>query len=124
MANKILIIEDNQLTRELYEVVFKKDGFKVETAADGEEGLVKIQTGGHDLILLDIMLPKLDGLAILKELKRKPPQKANGPIVLLTNIAHDSVVDEALKNGASSFLVKSDYNPSELVTKVKTFIKA
>lgn len=119
MAHKLLVIEDNQLTRELYEFVFKKAGFVVDAAADGEIGLVKARQGGYDVILLDVMLPKLDGLGILKALKEKRPAKANGPIILLTNIAHDTVVNEALKNGAKSYLVKSEYDPKELVAKVK-----
>lgn len=123
MAQKVLIIEDNQLTRELYEVVFKKEGFEVDLASDGEIGLVKARSGGYDLVLLDVMLPKLDGLGILKALKEKPPTKSNGPIILLTNIAHDTIVAEALKNGAVSFLVKSEHNPSDLVAKVKTYLK-
>jgi len=83
---KILLIEDEAGIRQVYADVLKKEGYTVETAEDGEAGLEKIKTGGYSLILLDIMLPKMDGLAILTELKKKAPQEANGPIVLLTNL--------------------------------------
>lgn len=119
---KILIIEDDTYTRELYEEVLKEAGFDIESAVDGEEGLIKAQAGGYSLILLDIMMPKLDGIGVLKVLKEKAPQKANGKIVLLTNLAHDPVIKEAMSLGAKSYLIKSDLNPEEFVKKVKSLL--
>lgn len=121
MAKRILLIEDDEFTRELYEDVFKGAGFELESASDGEIGLTKARGGGYDVILLDVMMPKLDGLGVLKGLKTTPPAKSNGPILLLTNLAHDPVVKEALDSGAKDYMVKADYNPDELVEKVKTY---
>ena len=122
MSAKILLIEDDQFTRELYEDVFKNAGFTIDSAADGEAGLVKAKEGGYGLMLLDVMMPRLDGLGVLKGLKATPPKKANGPILLLTNLAHDPVIKEAMANGAKNFLVKADYNPDELIEKIKTYL--
>lgn len=122
MAKRLLLIEDDQFTRELYEDVFKGAGFEIESAPDGEMGLTKAREGGYDAILLDVMMPKLDGLGVLKGLKATPPKKANGPILLLTNLAHDPVVKEALATGAKDYLVKADFNPDELVEKIKTYL--
>lgn len=122
MAKRILLIEDDEFTRELYEDVFKGAGFELESAPDGEIGLTKAREGGYDVILLDVMMPKLDGLGVLKGLKTTPATKSNGPILLLTNLAHDPVVKEALATGAKDCMVKADYNPDELVEKVKTYL--
>ena len=119
---RLLLIEDDEFTRDLYKDVFTKAGFEGETAADGEEGVVKAREGSYKLILLDVMMPKLDGLGVLKALKASPAKSANGPILLLTNLAHDPVVTEAIQNGAKDSLVKADYNPDELVTKVKSYL--
>lgn len=120
---KILILEDDQYTRDVYQEVLTGAGYEVTTAVDGEEGLVKIKEGGYNLILLDMMMPKLDGLGVLTSLKDSPPKAANGPIILLTNLAHDPVINKALSLGAKSFLIKSDLNPDQLVAKVKELIK-
>ena len=121
MSTKILLIEDDEMIRSLYTDVFTKAGFKIDSAADGQEGLIKARVGGYNLILLDIMMPQLDGLGFLKELKDKPIKTPNGSIILLTNLAHDAVVKEALTAGAKDYIVKADYNPDELVEKIKSY---
>ena len=123
MNKKILIVEDDTYLRDLYEEVLKEDGFSVKIAVDGEEGLVTALEGGHDLILLDIMMPKLDGLGFLKSLKKKNALSKNGPIILLTNLAHDPVIKEGLDLGAKDFTVKSEITPDDLVKKVKDYLK-
>jgi len=120
-AKKILIIEDDTYIRELYEDIFKEKGFVIDSAVDGEEGLVKIKGGAYNLILLDIMLPKVDGLGVLKELKHA---KINhGPIVLLTNLGHDPIVKEGVNLGAVAYLIKSDLTPDQLIEKVIPLLK-
>jgi CheY-like chemotaxis protein len=119
---KILIIEDDQFTRDLYEEVLRQAGFGVETAIDGEAGLIKLTQGGWRAVLLDIMMPKMDGLQVLKELKAKPPQTPNGPIIVLTNLAQDPIVNEAVANGAKTYFLKSELNPDDLVEKVKSYL--
>ncbi|HLC94696.1 MAG TPA: response regulator [Patescibacteria group bacterium] len=116
---KILIIEDDLYIRDVYEEVLKEAGYDITTAVDGQEGVLKAQEGGFDLILLDVMMPKMDGLGVLAALRDKPAKAENGRIVMLTNLAHDSIIQEAQKLGAYSHLVKSSLNPDELVQKVK-----
>ena len=74
------------------------------------------------MILLDVMMPKLDGLGVLHGLQQNPPQNPNGPVILLTNLAQDEVVQEALKTGAKDFVIKSDLNPQELLTRLKSYL--
>ncbi len=122
MAAKILLVEDDQLVREVYEEALRGAGFDVEVAADGEQGLAKAKLGGGDLVLLDIMLPKMDGLGILRGLKQEPPPLKNGPILLLTNLSHDPVISQGMELGASAALIKSDIDPGLLIEAVKGYI--
>ncbi|OGD89842.1 hypothetical protein A3D07_02860 [Candidatus Curtissbacteria bacterium RIFCSPHIGHO2_02_FULL_42_15] len=118
---KILLVEDDQFARELYEEVLKDAGFEVNSAVDGLDGLAKIKIGGYDLILLDVMMPKMDGLDVLRSLINEPPAVKNGPIVLLTNLTNDPVIDTAYGLNAKGHLVKSDITPGELVDHVKKY---
>src|SRR3990167_10068689 len=118
---KILLVEDDQFTRELYDEVLKDAGFTVDTAVDGADGLSKMTLGGYALILLDVMMPKMDGLDVLRSLMNNPPKVKNGPIVLLTNLTNDPVIDTAYGLNAKGHLVKSDITPGELVEHVKKY---
>lgn len=122
MAKKILLIDDDTYIRELYEELLKKEGYELETAKDGEDGLQKIQAGGYDLILLDIMLPKIDGHGVLVKLKESPPVKPNGPIIVLTNLANDPIVEESVNLGAKAFYIKSDHTPEEFLDMIKKYL--
>jgi DNA-binding response OmpR family regulator len=122
MAQRILVVEDDQFLRELYDELLKEEGYDIELAADGEEGLNKMSTGGYDLVLLDIMLPKIDGLEILRRLKDKHPENPNGPVVLLTNLGQDSIIKEGFNLGASGYLIKSSMNPDQVISEVKVFL--
>ena len=119
--SKILLVEDDQFTRELYEEVLKDAGFAVDSAVDGVDGLSKMTLGGYNLILLDVMMPKMDGLDVLRSLINEPPAVKNGPIVLLTNLTNDPVIDTAYGLNAKGHLVKSDITPGELVEHVKKY---
>lgn len=119
---KILIVEDDEFIRDIYKEVLGGAGFDITTGVDGEDGLMKILEGGFDLILLDLMMPKLDGFGVLKQLQGKTPKEKNGPIVLLTNLAHDNVLKDAMALGAKSYLIKSDLNPEQLTEKVSAFL--
>jgi two-component system response regulator (stage 0 sporulation protein A) len=119
---RILVVEDDQNNRNLYQTVLSNAGFKVEVAADGGEGLTKCQAGGYDLVLLDVMLPKMDGVGILTELKKNPPKIPNKKIYLLTNLTHDPILKEAVSLGAIDVILKTDVNPEELVKKVKEIL--
>jgi len=120
---KILIVDDDQYIREVYEEVLIEAGYSVETAADGKDGLEKISEGGYDLILLDIMMPYLDGLGILAKIKESKTKKKNGPIMILTNLAYDQIAEETMEAGAKYCYNKADFNPDELLLKIKEILK-
>lgn len=120
---KILIIEDDQFLREFYQELFMGEGFLVDVASDGEAGLKKIQENECNLVLLDIMLPKKDGLQILRDLKLQGPKSANVKILVLTNLGQDAVIKECFEQGACGYLIKSALNPDQVLQEVKNYLK-
>jgi DNA-binding response OmpR family regulator len=120
--HKLLVVDDDEYIRDLYEEILKDSGFHVETAVDGKDGLDKIIDGSYDIILLDIMMPKMDGVEVLRELSKKAKGKAE-KVILLTNLAHDPVMKEALDLGAKAYLIKADMTPDQLVEKIKGYLK-
>lgn len=121
-VKRILVVEDDQFLRELYQELLAGEGYLVDVAVDGAIALQKIQEGGFDLVLLDIMLPKMDGMNVLRTLKRSPPKKANGPIVCLTNLGQNTIIKECFDLGAAGYLIKSALNPDEVLTEIKAFL--
>lgn len=119
MNKRVLIIDDDVYIRELYEEILKGEGYDVDIAENGEVGLEKLSAGGYDATLLDVMMPKLDGLGVLAKLKETPPKKPNGPIMLLTNLDHDPILDKAKELGAAKHVLKADILPPALVALVK-----
>lgn len=123
MSQKILIIDDDLYIRELYQEIMKDAGFLTDTAVDGEDGLLKILNNEYNLILLDVMMPKLDGLSLLKKLSDSNPDLIKKiPIILVTNLSHDPILNEALSTGARSYIIKTDITPDKLIEKVKSYM--
>ena len=120
---KILIVEDDQFLREFYQELLESEGMAVETAPEGETASSKIHQGGYDLILLDIMLPKKDGLQILKENKLSPPVSPNGPIVVLTNIGQDAIIKNCFDAGAAGYMIKSALNPDQVLQEIHNYMQ-
>jgi len=120
---KVLIVEDDQFLREFYQELLESEGMVVDTAPDGEEAISKIHEGGYDLILLDIMLPKKDGLQILKETKMTPPSNPNGPIVVLTNIGQDAIIKNCFEAGAAGYMIKSALNPDQVLQEIHNYLQ-
>jgi CheY-like chemotaxis protein len=118
-SQRILVVEDELFLRELYVHILKGEGYTVEEASDGDEAFAKMSKGGYDLVLLDIVLPKMDGLQILRELTKKPPQEPNKRIVMMTNIDKEATIAEGVTLGIKGHLIKSDYTPDQLLTEVK-----
>ena len=122
MTKKLMVVNDDLYIRELYEEVLKDEGYSVETASNGEEALNKLKLGGYDLILLDIMMPKLDGLGVMDALSKTPPAIKNGPTILLTNLDHDPLIKDAMSKGAAAFIIKADITPADLLEQVKKYL--
>src|SRR5215469_14510584 len=122
MAKKIMVVDDDLYIRELYLEVLKQEGYEVDSAVNGEEALNKLKQGGYSLILLDIMMPKMDGLGVMDALSKTPPPIKNGPVILLTNLDHDPLIKDAMGKGAVAFIIKADITPQDLVTQVKKYL--
>lgn len=122
MPKKVLVVEDDKFLRDLYLDLLKSAGFTCDQAEDGDTALTKITSGGYDLVLLDVMLPKLDGLSILRKLKATPPATPNGAIVMLSNLGQDDAQKQALDLGAKGYMIKSDYTPDQALAKFQSFV--
>lgn len=120
---KILIVEDDQFLREFYQELLQGEGYNVDVAADGNMALSQSRESGYDLILLDIIFPKQDGLQILKDLKAAQLKKSNGPIVVLTNLGQESIVKKAFTLGAAGYLIKSAMNPDEVLQEIRSYLQ-
>lgn len=119
---KLLLVEDDVTLVKMYERKFKSDGYEVDIAYDGIEGLNKATKEPHDLLVLDIMLPKMDGLALFKKL-RSQPETFKTPVLLLTNFDQEDAVFECFKLGAVDYLIKSSVTPQEVVSRVERLLK-
>ncbi len=117
----ILLVDDDMTLREMYAERLKAEGMTVETAKDGEEAL-KMATENHpNVILLDIMMPKINGLDVLKKLKEQPETK-DIPVIVLTALIQDREKMESITRGADDYIVKSEMMPGEVIQKVKALI--
>lgn len=120
---RILLVEDETDLRNLYKMLLENEGYELTACADGREGLAEVEKGGYDLVLLDIMLPFIDGLEILEAAATdKSKKQPTSTIILLTNLAQDQTVAKAIELGARGYMVKSDYNPDDLIKAVADFI--
>lgn len=118
---KILIAEDEYFIRDIYEQSFKSAGYDVVVAVDGEDTLQKVRSDKFDLILLDIMMPKLTGIDVLKQLRAEGAKTKDTPIFMTTNLGQDNIIKESLKIGADGYLIKAHMNPENLIAEVNNF---
>lgn len=120
---KILIIEDDPLISRMYESAFKFEGFEVDFASDGKEGLAKIQKDMPTLVLLDIMMPVMNGLEVLSAVEADPKTKSI-PVIVLTNLSGTADAEKAIALGAVKYIIKSQYKPKQVVDMVKEILSA
>lgn len=121
MAKKILLIEDESALQKTLGDVLTQEGYQVKSALDGEAGLNLAKSEKIDLILLDLILPKMHGFDVLKALKEDEKTK-DIPIIVLTNLEGTGDVEKALELGATTYLVKASYTLEEVVQKIKKAI--
>lgn len=115
---KILIVEDEHDIRELYRDLLTDQGFEVLEAADGYDGLRIAKESPWDLMLLDIMLPKVDGLRILEEIRTKFAK----PILIISNLNNDDIISKSIDLGSNGYVIKSELNPAQFITEVKKYL--
>jgi len=118
---KLLIIEDDPLMSRMYQKIFSFEGYQVDLAPNGQEGLVKVKADKPTLILLDVMMPVMNGLEVLDHLKADADTKGI-PVVMLTNLAGVQDAETALAKGAVKYIVKSEHEPKEIVDMIKQII--
>ena len=119
---KILIIEDDTLISKMYSEKFSRDGFEVEVARHGQDGLEKLKARPPDLVILDIMMPGISGLQVVDEMKRDP-RLEKIPIIVLSNLSEQEDIDKAKKRGVNEYLIKSDLDPEDVSLAVKKYLK-
>lgn len=118
---KILLIEDDSMIIDLYRTELEKSGFSVSVIRDGRRVLSSIKKERPDIVLLDIVLPKIDGWEILKEIKSNPEFK-DLKVIILSNLGQKSEVERGFKMGASKYLIKAHHTPREIVEEVKKLL--
>lgn len=122
IKRRILIVEDDFFLRDLYIMQANKEGFEVEEAEDGEAGIQKARQGNFDAILIDLMIPKIDGITLIKTLKADP-KFTNVPCIVITNLEDATKEQEARSSGAACYLLKIQHTPESIMNTVKTFFK-
>jgi len=120
---KILIIEDEATLQKALGEIFLRENYEVLSALDGARGLELAKNEKPDLVLLDLILPKLDGFGVLNELKNKEETK-DIPVIILTNLGETTDVQKAIELGATTYLIKSDYQLDEVVKKVEEILQS
>lgn len=107
---------------DMYTTKFSMEGFDAANAPDGMAGLVKAKEMKPDIILLDVIMPKLDGFGTLKEIRQDEKLK-DVPVILLTNLGQDEDIKKGKKLGATDYFVKANHTPAEVVAKVQSVLK-
>ena len=122
MPKNILIVEDDKFLRELIVQKVTKDGFNASEAVDGEEGIKKIREEKPDMVLLDLILPSIDGFEVLS-LIRQDPGLSSIPVIILSNLGQKEDIERGMKLGATDYLVKAHFTPGEIIEKIKAYLK-
>ncbi|MFA5777495.1 MAG: response regulator [Parcubacteria group bacterium] len=118
----ILLVEDDSFVSDIYQTKISSEGFDMMVAENGLEAIKKLEEKIPDLILLDIVMPYMDGIETLKKIKKEEKWKKI-PIILLTNLSEKEKIQEALGMGADDYLIKSHFTPSEVISKVNMVLK-
>jgi len=122
MPKTILFIEDDKFLRELVVQKLMKEGYETLEAIDGEEGIKKVKEEKPDLVLLDLILPGIDGFEVLSKMK-EDPALSSIPVIILSNLVQKEDVEKGLKMGAVDYLIKAHFTPGEIIDKIKATLK-
>ncbi|HHE76645.1 MAG TPA: response regulator [Candidatus Parcubacteria bacterium] len=122
MAKKILVVEDDKFLRELISQKLTKEGYDIAEATDGEKGFESVKKEKPDLVLLDLILPIIDGFEVLSRIK-SDPVLAQIPVIILSNLGQKEDIEKGLKIGAADYLIKAHFTPAEIIEKIKNVLK-
>ncbi len=117
MLKKILLVEDEEIIIDLLQRKLQKEGYEVSVARDGEEGLKVMREVKPDLILLDIVMPKMGGFEVMEEMAKEPDLKKI-PVIVISNSGQPVELDRAQELGAKDWLIKTEFDPQEVIDKV------
>ena len=122
VKKKILIVEDDSFVMDIYQTKLAQAGFDIIEAANGVEAMKILEKENPNLILLDILMPYMDGMEVLEKIKKEERFK-NTPVILLTNLSQQEEVKHGLELGARDYLIKSHFTPSEVLDKINSYLK-
>jgi len=117
MIKRILVVEDDKFLRELITQKLAKEGYEVMEAIDGEEGVKKTKEEKPDLVLLDLILPGIDGFEVLTRI-REGSDPSSTPVIILSNLGQKEDVERGLKLGATDYMIKAHFTPGEIIEKI------
>ncbi len=121
---KILIVEDDEILAKLYKTKLAKEGFEIQVASDGQEGFEKAKSFLPDLIILDLIMPRVDGFGFLQKVNQDPELSSKKiPISVLSNLGQESDIKKATDMGAKDFFVKADISLTQMIDKIKAALK-
>lgn len=120
---KILVAEDDQFLSDAYATKLTQAGYELEKAFDGQEVLQKLETYSPDVIILDLVMPKLDGYSVLEQLKQSEDWK-DIPVIVASNLGQKQDIDQAKKLGANDYVVKTDLSMNKLIEKIENLISS
>ncbi len=118
---KLLIAEDDFFIRDIYSKVFSLSGYDVQVAVDGIDALDKIKAQQYDMILLDIMMPRMTGIDVLRNVRGLSTASKDTPIFIITNLGQQNVIEEAFKLGMDGYILKSQVSPQQIVDEINNF---
>lgn len=122
MRKIVLLVEDDPFLMDIYNTKLEKEGFEVKIAENGEKALKILGKEKLDLLILDIVLPKIDGWEILEKIKKDRELK-NLPVIVLSNLGQKAEVEKGLRSGAVKYLIKAHFTPAEVVNEIKKILK-
>ncbi len=122
VGKKVLLVEDDVFVSDVYSTRLSREGYQVFLMSNGRDAVSWLETNIPDIVLLDIMMPYMDGIEVLKEFRQKDVCK-DVPVIMLTNLSEKENIREALSLGANDYLIKSHFTPSEIVNKVNVFFQ-
>ena len=120
---KVLVVEDDPLMSRMYLRVFTFEGFEIQLAENGQAGLDKLKDFHPDIILVDVMMPVMNGIETLDALKGNPATKKI-PVIMLSSLGEEDIIHQALDKGAAAYLIKSDFAPEQLQHEIQEHLKA
>ena len=119
---KVLIIEDDPFIADVYVLKLESEGYDVETAEDGLRGLDMLKKNKYDIILLDILMPNLDGFKVLERIKMTP-EISKVPVIILTNLSQKKDIQKGLDLGATDYIIKTKFTPTEVVKTINKVLE-